>query len=132
VKIGTNYAFPVLSSRFQPVQKRKEQIGTYKKTFAKERVEQRQVATYTQKACSNYNYVIVDNKTYALTTTTKYTKINTVTTTKTSAVRRAGGWTYQGRAEYSNPPRDTATTDPLTPGRIAHIPTIKLLIKVIN
>lgn len=26
MKIGTNYAFPVLSSRFQPVQKRKEQI----------------------------------------------------------------------------------------------------------
>ena len=90
--------------------KRKEQIGTYKKTFAKERVEQRQVATYTQKACSKYNYVIVDNKTYPLTTTTNYTKINTVTTTKTTAVRQAGGWTYQGRSLYSNPPRDTATT----------------------
>ena len=90
--------------------KRKEQIGTYNKTFAKERVEQRQVATYTQKACSKYNYIIVDNTTYALTTTTHYTKINTVKTTKTTAVKKAGGWTYQGRSLYSNPPRDSATT----------------------
>ncbi len=90
--------------------KRKEQIGTYNKTFAKERVEQRQVATYTQKACSKYNYVIVDDKTYTVTTTTNYTKINTVTTTKTTAVRKAGGWTYQGRGLYKNPPRDTAST----------------------
>ena len=89
---------------------RKEQIGTYKDTFTKQRQEQRQVATYTQKACSKYNYIIVDNTTYAITDTTTYTTINKVTTTKTTAVTRAGGWTYSGRGSYANPPRDTATT----------------------
>lgn len=89
---------------------RKEQIGTYKDTFTKQRQEQRQVATYTQKACSKYNYIIIDNTTYAITDTTTYTTINKVTTTKTTAVTRAGGWTYSGRGSYANPPRDTAST----------------------
>ena len=89
---------------------RKEQIGTYKDTFTKQRQEQRQVASYTQKACSKYNYVIIDNTTYAITDTTTYTTIDKITTTKTTAVTKAGGWTYSGRSSYANPPRDTATT----------------------
>ena len=90
--------------------KRKEQVGTYNETFTKQRQEQRLVATWNERACADYNYVIVDNTTYAVTDTTTYTKIDTVKTTKTAAVKSAGGWTYAGRAKYANPPRDTATT----------------------
>ena len=89
---------------------RKEQVGTYNESFTKQRQVQKQVATWTEKACANYNYLIVDSTTYAITDTTTYTKIDTVTTTKQAAVRSAGGWTYVGRGKYTNPPRDTATT----------------------
>ena len=89
---------------------RKEQVGTYRDTFTKQRQEQRLVATWTEKACANYNYIVVDNTTYAVTDTTTYTKIDTVKTTKTAAVKSAGGWTYAGRGKYANPPKDTATT----------------------
>ena len=89
---------------------RKEQVGTYNETFTKQRQEQRQVATWTERACANYNYIIVDNTTYAITDTTTYTIIDTVKTTKSAAVKSAGGWTYAGRGKYTNPPRDTATT----------------------
>ena len=86
---------------------RKEQIGTYDKAYAKTRQEVRQTGSYTQKACAKYNYVVIDTKTYATTTTTKYTQVNTITSTTQSS---QGGWTYVGRQKFSNPPRDTATT----------------------
>ena len=85
--------------------KRKEEIGTYDKTYARERKMNVQVGSYTQKACSKYNYVIINNTTYATTTTTTYTQINTITTTTRHTT---GGWVYQGRASYSNPPSDGA------------------------
>ena len=85
--------------------KRKEKIGTYDKTYAKTRDVIRQTGSYTQKACSKYNYVEINKTVYA--TTTTYTTINTVTATTRQS---AGSWTYNGRKKYSNPPRDSATT----------------------
>ena len=86
---------------------RKEKIGTYQKTYAKQRSVIKQTGSYQQKSCANYNYVEINRTTYATTTTTTYTTINTITTTTQQS---SGGWTYNGRASYSNPPRDTNTT----------------------
>ena len=88
---------------------RKEEIGKYEKTFAKERQEKRQVATQKELACSKYNYLIVDHEHYKLTTTTEYTKISQVTTTRSAAIKVVGGWTYVGRRVYTTAPKDTLT-----------------------
>ena len=85
--------------------KRKEEIGTYEKVYARTRDMLVQTGSYTQKTCSKYNYVIINNITYATTTTTTYTQINTITT---STMVTTGGWVYNGRASYSNPPTDSA------------------------
>ena len=84
--------------------KRKEEIGTYENTYARQRDMLVQTGSYTQKACSKYDYVIINNTTYVTTTTTTYTRINTITTTTTTTT---GGWVYHGRQSYSNPPQDT-------------------------
>ena len=47
---------------------RKEKIGTYEKEYVKTREVQVQTATYEQKSCANYNYVIINNPTYAVST----------------------------------------------------------------
>ncbi len=86
---------------------RKEKIGTYDKKYAKTRSVVIQTGSYQQKSCSKYNYVIINKTTYATTTTTTYTTINTITKTTAHTV---GGWKYNGRAEYKNPPRDTNDT----------------------
>ena len=85
--------------------KRKEKVGTYDKKYVKYRDVLEQTGTYTQKSCSKYNYVIINTTTYATTTTTLYTRKNVLSGSSSS-----GGWTYSGRASYSNPPRDTITT----------------------
>lgn len=84
---------------------RKEQIGTYQKQYSKTRNILKQTGSYTQKSCSKYNYVIVNNTTYA--TTTTYTTINNISST---TAHTSGSWRYNGRNSYANPPRDTATT----------------------
>ena len=87
--------------------KRREKVGSYQKAYTTSHQELTQLASYNQKSCSNFNYVIIDNTTYATTTstTTTYTRINTITNTTASST---GGWTYTGRKSYANPPRDTA------------------------
>ena len=87
--------------------KRKEQIGTYQKTYAKKRQVLKQTGSYQQKSCNKYNYVEINRTLYATTTTTTYTTINTITTTTRTS---QGGWTYNGRASYSNPPTDSSST----------------------
>lgn len=79
---------------------RKEQIGTYEKQYVKSKQTVVQTGSYTQKSCSNYNYVIINNTTYATTTTTTYTSVSQSTT----------NWTKVSRGSYDNPPTDTATT----------------------
>ena len=86
--------------------KRKEQIGTYEKTYARQREVLKQTGSYQKKSCSKYNYVEINRTIYATTTTTTYTQVNTITTTTTHTV---GGWTYQGRGSYSNPPSDSGS-----------------------
>ena len=86
---------------------RKEKIGTYQKTYAKTREVVKQTGSYEVKSCANYNYVQIDKKIYATTTTTTYTTINTITSTTTHTT---GGWKYNGRASYSNPPKDSGNT----------------------
>ena len=86
---------------------RKEKIGTYQKTYSKKRPVVRQTGSYEIQSCANYNYVKIDNKLYATTTTTPYTRIDTITTTTTHTT---GTWTYNGRASYSNPPTDSGST----------------------
>lgn len=82
---------------------RKEQVGTYEKAYATDREVIIQSGSYEEKACSKYDYVIIDSKTYITTTTNKYTEINTISTSSTN------GWKYVGRQLFTNPPRDTAT-----------------------
>ena len=89
------------------IEKRKEQIGTYDKTYAVQREELRQTGSYEQKSCKNYEYIIINNKTYVIATTTTYTTVTKITKTTTT---KSGNWVYQGRSSYANPPRDTATT----------------------
>ena len=86
---------------------RKEQIGTYEKSYEKEREVIRQTGVYTEKACSTYNYVIINSTTYATTTTFKYTQTNVITSQTKSSTN---GWNYIGRQLFTNPPKDTATT----------------------
>ena len=83
---------------------RKEKIGTHKQYYTKERTAQITSGSYQEKTCANYNYVIVNNTTYAVTTT--YASINNVTSSTASSV---AGWTYNGRKSFKNPPRDTTT-----------------------
>ena len=85
----------------------KEKVGTYDKKYSKTRDVVVQTGSYQQKACSKYDYVIINNTTYATTTTRTYSTVNTITK---STVGTVGGWTYNGRASYTNPPRDTAST----------------------
>ena len=81
----------------------REQVGEYQKAYTVDREEIRQTGSYEEKACSKYDYVIIDSITYITTTTTKYTEINTVKGSSTN------GWKYVGRQLFSNPPRDTNT-----------------------
>ena len=87
--------------------KRREKVGTYPKAYTTSHEVLTELGSYNQKSCSKYNYVIIDNITYATTTTTttNYTRINTITKTTVSST---GGWTYLGRSSYKNPPRDSA------------------------
>ena len=87
--------------------KRKEQIGTYKKSYVRERNVVKQTGSYIEKSCSKYNYVEINKTIYATTTSTTYTVINTITSSTRSST---GAWTYNGRASYSNPPKDTNST----------------------
>lgn len=79
---------------------KKEQIGTYKKI----KTEYKQVNSVAQTTCTGYNYIIVENKTYVVSST--YNKVNNITG---STQKTTGTWRYDGRKSYSNPPRDTAT-----------------------
>lgn len=105
-EINCNDADPNCLKKLQRYD-RKEQIGTYEKSYAKTRDIVKQTGAYQQTSCSKYNYVVIDNVTYATTTTTKYTQTNVINSTTQTSV---GGWTYVGRQLFSNPPRDTATT----------------------
>ena len=78
---------------------RKEKIGTYEKKYVATSKKQVQVASYEQKSCKNWEYVIINEKTYAVTKT--YTSITTVTGYTQGNV---GGWNYVGRDNYTNPP----------------------------
>ena len=83
---------------------RKEKIGTYEKAYARSREVVKQTGSYTEKTCSNYNYVIINNTIY--TTTTKYTQTNVINAGTQATV---GAWNFLGRQLFTNPPRDTAT-----------------------
>lgn len=87
---------------------RKEQIGTYLKKYEKQRQVLTKTGSYQQKSCSKFNYYIINDTTYATTTTTTYNVVKNVITT--TGQTSGGGWVYNGRASYANPPRDTATT----------------------
>ena len=83
---------------------RKETVGSYEKAYARTREVVKQTGSYSEKTCSNYNYVIINNTIYN--TTTKYTETNVINAQTQSTV---GAWTYVGRELFTNPPRDTAT-----------------------
>lgn len=81
---------------------RKEQIGTYKNPYKVSRNEIRQVGSYKEIACSNYNYVRIDETTYQTDITTTYTTWSQVTTASS-----AGSWIFDGYTD--GPHADTAT-----------------------
>lgn len=72
----------------------KEKIGTFKQKHT----SYQQVSSYEQTTCSNYNYIITNNKTYA------------VSSSYTSNVTSSSDWKLSERAPFANPPRDTETT----------------------
>ncbi len=84
---------------------RTENIGTYQKPYKVARNEIRQVASYNEVACSNYNYVRIDETTYQTTTTTNYTSWNQITNTTNSTT---GSWVFQGYVNQAY--ADTPTT----------------------
>lgn len=75
---------------------RKEKIGTYEKEYVKTRKVQVQTATYEQKSCANYNYVIINKTTYA------------VSTASYVGGSSMAGWSLVGTGVYANPPVSTA------------------------
>ena len=87
------------------IYKQKQKIGEYDKTYARERSELRQTGSYKQKSCSKYNYVEINKTIYVTKTTTTYTATDTITSVTQHST---GGWVYNGRASYKNPPTDTA------------------------
>lgn len=89
----------------QQLYSRKEKIGTHQAKYTTTYNDVVQTGSYTQKTCSNYNYVIVNSTTYA--TTTTYTTVSTITV---AAPGSKGSWSYNGRGTYSNPPTSTANT----------------------
>lgn len=105
-EVNCNDSDPNCLNKLQML-KRKEKIGTYQKTYAKQRQVIKQTGSYVQKSCAKYNYVEINKTIYATTTTTTYTTVNTITKTTQSS---QGSWSYNGRGSYANPPRDTANT----------------------
>lgn len=103
-EINCNDNSPTCLKKLQ-IYKQKEHIGSYDKKYVKTRSVLKQTGSYNQKTCSKYNYVIINKTTYSTTTTTTYTDINTI-----SGSTSSGGWRYNGRGSYKNPPRDTGTT----------------------
>ena len=87
------------------IYKQKQKIGEYDKTYTRERSKLVQTGSYTQKSCAKYNYVEINKTTYVTTTTTTYTATDTITSVTQHST---GGWVYNGRASYKNPPSDTA------------------------
>lgn len=78
----------------------KQEIGTFKQMHT----VYKQVSSYSTTTCSNYNYIISNNKTYTISTT-----YNQVSKISASTKANVGDWKYMGRKAYANPPRDTAT-----------------------
>ncbi|MBQ6498167.1 MAG: hypothetical protein IJI58_05575 [Bacilli bacterium] len=87
------------------IYKQKQKIGEYDKTYARQRSKLVKTGSYTQKSCSKYNYVEINKTTYVTTTTTTYTATDTITSVTQHST---GGWVYNGRASYKNPPSDSA------------------------
>ena len=87
------------------IYKRKEKIGEYEKSYTRTREVVEQTGSYQERTCSNYNYVEINRTTYA--TTSSYATISNISG---STAKTTGSWKYNGRASYSNPPRDTNTT----------------------
>ncbi len=67
----------------------------------------KQTGSYIEKSCSKYNYIEINKTLYATKTTTIYTTINKITPVTQATT---GDWKYNGRASYSNPPKDTNKT----------------------
>lgn len=87
------------------IYKRKEKIGEYEKSYTRTREVVEQTGSYQERTCSDYNYVEINRTTYA--TTSSYATISNISG---STAKTTGSWKYNGRASYSNPPRDTNTT----------------------
>ncbi len=87
------------------IYKRKEKVGTYDKEYVAGRDEFRQLNSYEQQVCANYDYISYNNTLYVI--TNPYTTINYVTNANQASV---SGWRYEGRKSYASPPNDTLTT----------------------
>ncbi len=81
----------------QKVQTERVQIGEANKKYVTKYNDTVYVTSYSMKTCAGYTYTIIDEQTYASSTT--------YTVDVTSA-----NWKKVGRATYSNPPTPTATT----------------------
>lgn len=87
------------------IYKRKEQIGTYDKSYITSHEEVRQTGSYEALTCANYHYILYNNEKYA--TTADYKIINTITNKTRKSVE---SWKYNGRKIYTTPPKESITT----------------------
>ena len=92
-EVNCNDSDPNCLSKLQRYDQ-KEKIGTFKQMHT----VYKQISSYSATTCSNYNYIVTNNKTYVV------SKEYTANVTSSSA------WKLSGRAAYANPPRDTETT----------------------
>lgn len=75
-----------------------EKVGTYEKTYRKEKQVSKKLSSYQESYCKTYNYVVYETTVYQ-TTGAGYDNVN------------SGSWVKQGgKVAYANPPADTATT----------------------
>lgn len=85
---------------------RKEKLNeTYSKPYKVARNEIRYVGSYQEVACSEYNYLRIDETTYKTTTTTQYTSWENITS---QTNQTTGSWVFQGYVNQAG--ADTATT----------------------
>lgn len=86
---------------------RKEIIDSYSKAYTVSNNNLKHTGNINKTMCSNYNYVIIDDVVYRLTSSQDYNLINNI---GKSTKKTTGGWKYNGEKSYIEPQSDTYNT----------------------
>lgn len=84
--------------------KRKEKIGTYKKTYQDKRVSLQKKSSVNKSVCSSYNYLYINNVLYRTNKNEHYDVISNITK---NTQKDYGNWRYKGRETSSSVINDT-------------------------